>query len=1043
MPAHVTQVWAEVLRTTATTGNFASASTTITFTDAGSAGSNVARVAASTTVTFTGTPKNAGDFEAGAAHTITITTHNTLANLYLAVNAATSLTFSPLAGVGHTYLVLASTTITMTPGSTGSLIQGPTNVFVDASTILTFVDAADQGSTRTYVVNASTQITMTGVGSFIAHLLKSVSAATAIAFTDAGNYTRLALASAATTVTMTGDAGANRDVHVSASTSLGLGSAEDVNEHLYKNASLTITFSGSGTSIITGHEATARFEFMDRADAIILLPPGGGNPGGSGSGVRTVLLPSCSGEFPNSYAETPSGLILIANGIDPMFKWDGLAGRADTAGIIAPASAIAFGGTGAGTIIGKRVAYVRFLDADGNVSNLSPVSNEVDFGTDGLIDAISYSASGVVTVTSKDHGRSTNDPIIIEQVQGLGLVNGTWTITVLDEDRFTINGLVITSGTYTFGGRWIFGIATVLYGSVPISAEPKVIRRQILRNLDGNSETFYVDIDTDDTVSTAFTSTADDETLAGGTPVPLFSADDTNFANRYWPPPSHKALVAAHLGRIFAAGDVSYTDGNCRPVFGQNLIYGTGTQWRASFVGRVIYMGGASSTYEIASVDEVNQVITTTATITDSLGPFTSYAIRPPIGERRFAYYTEPALPEAWPPWNAISLPEDSDDITGLMVMRSFIFIIEKRHIYKFTFQSDPARDGFVFPTTRRGCINNRCWVIIEDDAYMLDEQGIHRYDGQESKPISQPIQSLFQKLGNPGDLQVNWHADQRYWHAAHDPVRDTIRWFVAMSGCVYPRHSICYDYRRDRWWLEEYPFQVSSSTIATIGYRRSVAGVEARRVLCLGEGSLDTVDAGNAIRGTVTDWGPLSLTDSNANFPSGLAGAPVSIATGRGAVQERKIVDNTPTILEVDRPWTIGLDDTSVYQIGGVNWSWQSGWFRFVEEEQSNPRDIEVVFPPLANPASFNVRLFHDHSQTPESWARTIVQDGITTTEGQPEITIDSTYAAGFVAQRITRHRDTRAPGGRYVSVELSGVQAADIQRVYQVNINGVRESQ
>ena len=303
-----------------------------------------------------------------------------------------------------------------------------------------------------------------------------------------------------------------------------------------------------------------------------------------------------------------------------------------------------------------------------------------------------------------------------------------------------------------------------------------------------------------------------------------------------------------------------------------------------------------------------------------------------------------------------MSLPEDSDDITGLMVKSSFLYILEKRHIYKLTFEAEPT-DARVWLTTRRGCLNDRCHVQVEDTAYMLDEVGLHKFDGQTSETISDPIQNLFQQIGI-GDLQVNWNADQRYWHAAQDPVRDTIRWFIAMTGSQYPRHAICYDYRRDRFWIEEYPFVMTSSTIATIGYRRSISGSDARRVLCLGEGSLDAIDAGNAVRGTATSAGPLSISDSSASFPLGLAGAPVSIASGKGCGQQRRITYNTTTTLTVDRPWIIRPDATSVYQVGGVNWTWQSGWFRYADEESDNNRDVEMIFQPLKTASSTNISL-------------------------------------------------------------------------------------
>ena len=275
------------------------------------------------------------------------------------------------------------------------------------------------------------------------------------------------------------------------------------------------------------------------------------------------------------------------------------------------------------------------MDQYGNVSSFSPVSNYVDFGRDGLIDGVGYNTTtGLVTITAIAHGRSSGDPIVIEGVQGIPVVNGTFTVNVIDADHFSLNGVGVTGGTYTMGGRWVYGIASVVYGNVPTPTEPKVVRRQILRNLDGNAETFYVDIDTTDLISTAFLSTNSDELLAQGTPVPMSASDDTPFANRYGLPPSHKAIVVPHLGRIFAAGEVAYTKGNAQPVFGYPTINGVGTAWTSSMVGRMVYMVGAKGPYEIAAVDPVNQIITTTVNVTDSLGPFTSYAIRPAPAER-------------------------------------------------------------------------------------------------------------------------------------------------------------------------------------------------------------------------------------------------------------------------------------------------------------------------------------------------------------------------------------------------------------------------
>jgi hypothetical protein len=62
-------------------------------------------------------------------------------------------------------------------------------------------------------------------------------------------------------------------------------------------------------------------------------------------------------------------------------------------------------------------------------------------------------------VRSQAHGLATNDPIIIEGVEGpnFALANGEWAVTVVDEDTFTIP-LSITSGSYQAGGTWTYGV---------------------------------------------------------------------------------------------------------------------------------------------------------------------------------------------------------------------------------------------------------------------------------------------------------------------------------------------------------------------------------------------------------------------------------------------------------------------------------------------------------------------------------------------------------------------------------------------------------
>ena len=77
-----------------------------------------------------------------------------------------------------------------------------------------------------------------------------------------------------------------------------------------------------------------------------------------------------------------------------------------------------------------------------------------------------------IVITSNAHGNTTGDVVAITGVVGNNGANGTWTITVIGADTFSLNGSIGT-GAYTSGGKW-YGIvngANVMYrGTIPASA---------------------------------------------------------------------------------------------------------------------------------------------------------------------------------------------------------------------------------------------------------------------------------------------------------------------------------------------------------------------------------------------------------------------------------------------------------------------------------------------------------------------------------------------------------------------------------------------
>lgn len=747
----------------------------------------------------------------------------------------------------------------------------------------------------------------------------------------------------------------------------------------------------------------------------------------------------------DNFIETDTGVLMTVNGFDPMLRWDGQTAQMEVAGMDAPASGVTMSGSGSGDIVGTYFAYVRYVDRLGFFSNLSAISAEftADDGPGGSVEGATFAAP--ISIQSTSHGLATGDIVKIVDVGGNTDANGTWTITVVDANNFTLDG---SSGnaTYTGSGTWIAGISTINYGSVPIPTDPKVVRRQILRNTDGEANVFYADIDTADLTSTSFSSTRNDDDLATQESQIILGDDGLPLANLRYPPPNHKTTLASNLSRMFLAGEYTEDRGAAIVTNGSVTIQGVGTTWVAGLAGRKFYVVGASSSYDIDSVDVLAQQITLTESYRDASDNFAVYAIRPQPSERRLVYYTPAGQPESWPPTYALAIQEDGDEIATLFVRGSFVYIVERRHIYKLTFQNDPAVDGAIFLGANRGCINNKCLAVVDNDAYMLDEYGVHKFDsGGQITSLSSNIQELFR----PGSLyhfHVNWRAS-RYFHAVVSRPQETVRWFVALEGDYEPHHALCYNYRLQRWWLERYPFAIGSGIsghISNVPYA-FLAGENAKVfAMWFGITDLAQPDLGT-IRGPVSSAGIDTLTDSTANFSIAGAGsvlnAPIAIVAGLGKGQIGRVTAATSTQCRVDPPWLTQPDITSVYQIGGISWTWKSTWMRLGSADKNVQRNVEVLFEPTSHPCTMDLLLNEDF-QGPEIQKKTTSSSqggGVETISGLPERIIDLNRPSGVVQIQMPRTKEKFSDGRRYNQIELSGVSNQDLIAVYELALGGM----
>ena len=154
-----------------------------------------------------------------------------------------------------------------------------------------------------------------------------------------------------------------------------------------------------------------------------------------------------------TFTKTADGNIYMARGDQPVKRWDGLSSAFADAGVPAPSTAVTVSSSGTGSIMGTIYAYVRFLDAEGRVSNLSPLSASYNIATSSGSITAATNESPIQVTTNAAHGLSTGASVKISGVRGNYGSNGRWTVTVVGTTSFTLDNSEGT-GDYTSGGEW-------------------------------------------------------------------------------------------------------------------------------------------------------------------------------------------------------------------------------------------------------------------------------------------------------------------------------------------------------------------------------------------------------------------------------------------------------------------------------------------------------------------------------------------------------------------------------------------------------------
>ena len=679
------------------------------------------------------------------------------------------------------------------------------------------------------------------------------------------------------------------------------------------------------------------------------------------------LLTTMSTSRRFSLTKTDEGTVIMTDGLRRPKVWDGV-GSVRVSGLKPGTSALSVASSGSGSITGDYYAYYRFVDADGRVSDFSPVSTV-------------HSASSASQID---------------------------------------------------------------YTSIP-AADPdsRAVSVQIWRNTDGQKAVFYLD-KTINIGTTSTNSTNTDTQLTESTAIRLINQDGTLGANRHGVPPAWKSVAIANKDRVFYAVDEPYSEGHVEVTNSSDTVQGRNTEFTSDMVGwKFVVIGGAAVEYTISGVS--SQQLTLSTTYAGTTDPFATYAVYKDSDEFQKVYYSEDGLPESVPvSQNVIQPQEDSKEsgrITALLPVGAYLYIAKENHLYRLSFITNPLVDGAIYPVTSRGCINQRCWIGVEDVAYVLDFKGIYAFNGDASQSISLPIQDIFR------NDEINWKA-RRNFYATHDAQEEVIRFFVCMAGSVYPRDAICYNYRLNRWWTEHWPFDVPSGVPAHIdGDIRELHGIAYNRLAALDQvQELVSTPYG---RSTATGSTLCSLTDSSASFTGLPVGTPINIVAGTGKGEQSTVsVVDSATKVSLLKPWAIQPDTTSVYQIGGIGWLVRFGRFLLPQVAQAIEQRVGIYYRPTTYEADFDVRRYigfeerspilnkfkYKSSRTSQSShdsSDTVIDMKKTQTHGTN---------VGWGEASISRTVDARAGGAqRLLAVELRGVQGRDEQEIYKVRVDGV----
>lgn len=181
-------------------------------------------------------------------------------------------------------------------------------------------------------------------------------------------------------------------------------------------------------------------------------------------------------------------------------------------------------------------------------------------------------------------------------------------------------------------------------------------------------------------------------------------------------------------------------------------------------------------------------------------------------------YFSEADEPESVPEFNELIIQENvkgQDRITALMPFGGGMVVFQERHCYRLSFVSQPLIDANISLIGQRGCLNQRCWDVYDNVAYVVDSMGMYMLDGSNTVPLSDSVDTYWSE-------NLIHFASSKWFFVRVDPATRIARFFFSVSA-GYPDRALCFHPLTKAWWLEQYAQTFAAAECMTIGGRQNV----------------------------------------------------------------------------------------------------------------------------------------------------------------------------------------------------------------------------